>query len=313
MKRSVGFVVYPGFQMLDLSGPAAALETGGRWDSSCDYEVSLLSPNGGMVKSSGGIQVETLKIAQAPALHTVIACGGVGALHCNEDAKIIRFLRDHHQAGTRMASVCTGAFLLAAAGLLKGCRATTHWRYAAQFQRTYPDVLLQSDSIWVQDQGIWTSAGVTAGIDLTLALIAQDNDEDTSRLIARELVVYHRRPGGQTQFSAMLDLVSPTGKFAGLLDWARLHLDQTLSVDELADHVAMSPRHFSRAFTEETGQTPAKAVEQLRLEVARELIEGKAGSVESVARQVGFRSADRMRRAFVRSFGVPPKSIRQTS
>jgi len=209
--------------------------------------------------------------------------------------------------------VCSGAFVLAAAGLLDGRRATTHWARAAEFARTYPCVKVEPDRIFIRDGDIWTSAGITAGIDLALALVAEDLGEAAAKRAAQQLVVYHRRPGGQSQFSALLETDRADGRFSPVLSWARERLGERLSVERLADRAAMSPRHFARAFTAETGMTPAKAVERLRLEAARERVESGAEPIEGVATHTGFGDPERMRRAFLRAFGQPPQALRRTA
>ena len=211
----------------------------------------------------------------------------------------------------RVCSVCSGAYILAQAGVLDGKRATTHWGRTPDFQTRYPAVKLEPDCIYTHDGKVWTSAGITAGIDLALALIADDLGEEVSRRAAQELVVYHRRPGGQSQFSALLDIERVEGRFTPLLAWMRERLDEELSVEALASQAAMSPRNFSRAFLAETGITPAKAVERLRLESARERVEHSAEPIDVVARRVGFGDPERMRRAFVRAFGQPPQALRR--
>ena len=213
----------------------------------------------------------------------------------------------------RTASVCSGAFVLAAAGLLDGRRATTHWARAEEFARAYPRVRVEPDRIFIRDGALWTSAGVTAGIDLALALVADDLGEPAAKRAAQQLVVYHRRPGGQSQFSALLEADRPGSRFSPVLAWARERLDERLSVERLADRAAMSPRHFARAFAAETGMTPAKAVERLRLEASRERIEGGSEPIEQVAAHTGFGDPERMRRAFIRAFGQPPQALRRTA
>ena len=202
-------------------------------------------------------------------------------------------------------------YILAQAGLLDGKRATTHWSRTKDIQRRYPAIKLEPDKIFVQDGMIWSSAGITAGIDLSLALIGADEGEAIARRVAQQLVVYHRRPGGQSQFSALIDLRAK--RFDALLVWAREHLAENLSVEQLADHVAMSPRNFARLFTAETGVTPAKAVERLRVEAARALLDSQPLQVEDVALETGFGDPERMRRAFIRAFGQPPQALRRTA
>jgi transcriptional regulator GlxA family with amidase domain len=225
----------------------------------------------------------------------------------------VAYVRAAAHRARRVASVCTGAFVLAAAGLLDGRRATTHWARAAEFARAYPRVNVEPDRIFIRDGDLWTSAGITAGIDLALALAADDLGEAAAKRAAQQLVVYHRRPGGQSQFSALLEADRPSGRFSPLLAWARERLGEPLPVERLADRAAMSPRHFARAFTAETGMTPAKAVERLRLEAARERVESGAEPIEGVAAHTGFGDPERMRRAFLRAFGQPPQALRRSA
>ena len=211
----------------------------------------------------------------------------------------------------RIASVCTGAFLLAEAGLLDGRRATTHWARAADLQRCYPAVTVDADRIFITDGPIWSSAGITAGIDLALALIETDHGTHLARAVAQELVVYHRRPGGQSQFSA-LSLMEPTSdRMRIALTYAREHLAEPLTLERLAEAAKLSPRQFGRAFRRETGETPAKAVERLRAEAARLRLEDGSEPVERVAQAVGFDDPERMRRAFLKLYGKPPQEIRR--
>jgi transcriptional regulator GlxA family with amidase domain len=227
------------------------------------------------------------------------------------DERVQAFVRAAVKSARRVASVCSGAYVLAQAGILDGKRCTTHWGRTPDFQKRYPSACLEPDRIYTRDGKIWTSAGITAGIDLALALIADDLGEEVARRSAQELVVYHRRPGGQSQFSALLDIERTEGRFTNLLGWARERLDEALTVEDLAAYANMSPRNFARAFTAETGVTPAKAVERLRLEAARERVEHSADPIEGVARDVGFGDPERMRRAFVRAFGQPPQALRR--
>jgi transcriptional regulator GlxA family with amidase domain len=227
------------------------------------------------------------------------------------DPAVLELVRDAAKVCRRVCSVCSGAFILAAAGVLDGKKATTHWRGPPYFQKQFPQVKLEPDRIYTRDGKIWTSAGITAGIDLALALIADDLGEEVARRSAQELVVYHRRPGGQSQFSALLDIERTEGRFTPLLAWMRERLEEPLNVEMLAEHCNMSPRNFARAFAAETGITPAKAVERLRLEAARERVEHSADSIDSIAESSGFGDPERMRRAFVRAFGQPPQALRR--
>jgi transcriptional regulator GlxA family with amidase domain len=215
--------------------------------------------------------------------------------------------------GVRLASVCSGAYILAEAGLLDGRRATTHWRRTRHFLSAYPKVKLEPDRIFVRDSNIWSSAGITAGIDLALAMVTEDFGEVIAHKTARQLVLYHRRSGGQSQFSSLLELKAPEGRFGALLTWAREHLDTPLTVEDLAEQAGMSSRHFTRAFIAETGTTPSKAIERLRIEVARQRVQSSSEAIERVAEATGFRDPERMRRAFIRAFGQPPQSLRRAA
>jgi transcriptional regulator GlxA family with amidase domain len=227
--------------------------------------------------------------------------------------KTLSFVRTMARRGVRVASVCSGAYILAAAGLLDGRRATTHWRRTRHFLTAYPKVKLEADRIFVRDGNIWSSAGITAGIDLALAMVAEDLGDEIAQNTARALVLYHRRSGGQSQFSSLLELKAPSGRFAPLLSWAREHLDAPLTVEDLAERAGMSSRHFTRAFIAETGTTPSKAVERLRIEVARHFVQSSGEAIERVAQLTGFRDPERMRRAFIRAFGQPPQSLRRAA
>jgi transcriptional regulator GlxA family with amidase domain len=211
----------------------------------------------------------------------------------------------------RVASVCSGTFLLAEAGLLDGRRATTHWEYANRLQRSYPSVRVELDQIYLQDGHLWTSGGVTAGIDLSLAMIEEDLGPPAAQRAARVLVVYHRRVGGQSQFSEMLQMEPDTDRMRRALNFAREHLHEELSVERLAEAAHLSTRQFTRLFVRETGETPAKAVERLRTEAAHTQVTESTASIEIIARQVGFTTAERMRRAFIRLYGQPPQAVRR--
>jgi transcriptional regulator GlxA family with amidase domain len=226
---------------------------------------------------------------------------------------VIKFLRQALQRSRRIASTCTGAFVLAEAGLLDGRRATTHWHRARELQARFPKVRVEEDRIFIIDGPVWTSAGMTAGIDLALAMIEKDFGADVARAVARQLVVYHRRAGGQSQFSALLELQPKSDRIQRALAYAKRNLATPLTVRQLAEAAHLSPRQFSRAFHAETGQSPAKAVENLRLEAARLMMEQSRHPIEVIARQTGFADRDRMRRAFLRAFGQPPQVIRRNA
>lgn len=311
MRRSIAFLIFPGFQLLDAAGPISAFEIADA-HAPGTYGLRVIAPTAGRVPSSAGVVLD----AGAPrsrGIDTLVVAGGDGTREALADERLLRFLRRAAPRVRRMTSVCSGSLLLAKAGLLDGRRATTHWSRAADMKRHFPAVRVEPDSIWVRDGHFWTSAGITAGIDLALALIADDLGAGVARAVARQLVVYVRRPGGQTQHSRLLELEAPDERFLDLHAWARQRLDTTLTVDVLAARMKMSPRSFARAYVETTGITPAKAVELLRLEAARALLESGERSLADIAERTGFGNIDRMRRSFLRRFGAPPSVLRRTS
>lgn len=308
--RDIAFLVFPGFQILDLSGPLAAFDTARRISTGIPYRCHVVSLTGGGIVSSSGLEVVTRKI-RSSAYDTLIVSGGGTSVDLHDLSAISAHLGKAAAKDTRrIASVCTGAFLLAAAGLLEGRRATTHWKYAKQLQREFPDIKVEPDRIFTKDRGIWTSAGVTAGIDLALAMIDDDLGSAISHGVAQMLVVYHRRPGGQSQFSAIADMQPESDRIREVLTYMREHLHESLSTEQLASVACISPRQFGRAFLAETGETPAKAVERLRVEVARQRVERSAEPIEVIAHAF-FKDPERMRRAFIRVLGHPPQSIRR--
>lgn len=304
----VTILVYEGFQILDATGPAAAFEIAGHFGA--PYSVRLASLEGGRVTSSSGIAVETVPLAEALQCELLLVPGADKPLRAARQPGLLAAIAEAARSGRRVASVCSGAFILGAAGLLEGRRAATHWAAVADLKRRHPGTAVDAESIFVEDRGVWTSAGVAAGIDLALAIIGRDHGDEISRKVAQKMVVYHRRPGTQSQHSALLEMVTPDNRFAPLLAWARGRLAEPLSVEMLAEKAALSVRQFTRAFTEATGVSPAKAIERLRVEAARAAIEAGAASLEEVARCTGFGSGDRMRRAFVRLTGQPPMVVR---
>ena len=312
MTRAVGFLIFPGFQLLDAAGPIAAFEIAGLYGQGA-YQLHILAREAGRVASSSGAAMEATAIAEAPALDTLVVAGGMGTRDPETVAAMAEVVRAAAPSTRRVTSVCSGAFILAEAGLLDGRRATTHWSRTTGFAQRYPGVKLEPDRIYVKDGPVWSSAGITAGIDLSLALIAEDLGEDIARRTAQQLVVYHRRPGGQSQFSALLEMDRPEGRFGGLMSWIRERLHEPLGVERLADRAAMSPRNFARAFAAETGVTPARAVERLRVEAARERIEAGPEPIEIIAQAAGFGEPERMRRAFLRAFGQPPQALRRSA
>lgn len=308
MKR-VGLVVFPGFQILDLVA-ISVFEVANATAPVPAYKVQLLSEHGGPVLSSSGVPVETGRFSKAK-FDTVLVTGWLSPLPSS--LGLLNYVRSAGATARRIGSICTGAFILAEAGLLDGRRATTHWAFARNMQAQFPKVKMQEDKIYAVDGAVWTSAGMTSCIDLCLAMVEDDLGANVVRDVARKMVVYHRRTGGQSQFSALLELQPKSDRIQDALAFARKNLKNELSVEILADAARLSPRQFSRAFRAETGQSPAKAVETLRVEAARTLMEEAEHPVEVIARETGFSDPERMRRAFLRAFGQPPQAIKRAA
>jgi transcriptional regulator GlxA family with amidase domain len=309
--RDIALVVFPGFQLLDAAGPIAAFEIAERYAPEA-YGLEILAAQPGATPSSSGVAFEAEALHDGP-FDTIMIAGGDGTRSLPDLAEIVGWLRRVAPTARRLTSVCSGAYLLAEAGLLDGRRATTHWARSDDFARRYAQVQLEPDRIYVRDGHVWTSAGITAGIDLALALVEEDLGAEVARRTAQQLVVHQRRPGGQSQFSGLVELGGVEGRFGDLMDWMRGRLAEPLSVERLAAQCAMSPRNFARAFAAETGTTPAKAVERLRLDAARACVEGGREPIDRVAEKVGFGDPERMRRAFVRAFGQPPQALRRAA
>ena len=306
---SIGVVLFPGFQAMNLA-PLTAFEIANLVVGHDLYAVTFLSEAGGPIRTSIGMVVDTEPFA-GRCFDTVIV---VGSIQVGPSAPgLIAQLRETAATARRLAATCTGAFLLAEAGLLDGKRAATHWAHARDLQRLHPSIQVDDDRIFVSDGNVWTSAGMTAGIDLALALVEDDLGPEMAKGIAKNLVVYHRRTGGQSQFSALLELQPRSDRVQTVLAYARGNLQNALSVEELAEAARLSPRQFSRVFREETGQSPAKAVENLRLDAARTMLEDGRHSLDAVARETGFTDRERMRRAFLRAFGQPPQVIKRNA
>jgi len=307
--KQLALVAFPGFQILDLAA-ACVFEVANLIAAGKEYEISLLSEKGGRVPSSSGIEVETRPFGD-PAFDTVIVLGDIALATPSES--LVNFVAAAAGASRRICSICTGAFVLAAAGVLEGRRATTHWAHGRELQRRYPAIKIEEDRIFIEDGNVWTSAGMSAGIDLSLALVEADLGFEVAKKVAQKMVVYHRRAGGQSQFSAMLELESKSDRIRLALDYAKRNLRKTLSVSELAEVAHLSARQFSRAFRAETGQSPARAVESLRVEAAKSLVEESRHAIELVARETGFADSERMRRAFIRRLGHPPQTFRRVA
>jgi transcriptional regulator GlxA family with amidase domain len=314
VRRRVGFLGYEGMEALDLVGPAevfAKVQVGG----APAYEVLVFGVGDREVRTETGLTLgPRVPLAEAArGLDTLVVPGGRGLRAPGTLAAASAWLAAQAGRVRRIASVCTGVYGLAEAGLLDGRRATTHWQFARDVAARFPRVRLEPDALYVQDGPFYTSAGITAGIDLALALVEEDHGPRCALAVARELVVYLKRPGGQAQYSEPLRFQEQgAGRFADLTTWMVVGLAGDLSVEALARRACLSPRQFARAFREHFGETPAAYVERLRLEEARRRLEEGEAAVEQVALAVGFRSADVFRRAFERSFGVSPSTYRHT-
>ena len=303
-QRRVVFVAVPPIQILDLTAPFEVFARCG------GYRVELRSASGARaIVSSCGLAIAGAKSYRSlrGPIDTLVLPGGDGAEDIRCDRNFLNWLRAAPRRVRRICSVCTGAFLLAAAGLLDGRRAVTHWGWCARLERDFPKVKVERDPIFIRDGRIYTSAGVTAGLDLALALVEEDHGSRRALEIARDLVMFLRRSGGQAQFSSLLAAqASERRPIQELQNWMVEHLAENLSVDVMAARCRMSPRHFARVFTAEQGITPARFVEQTRVEAARVLLESTDFALKEVASESGFRSADSMRRSFLRVLGVAP-------
>jgi transcriptional regulator GlxA family with amidase domain len=307
--RHIGFAVSTN---CSLMGPAAApaFEVANIALGQPVYALHFLSESGGAVLTSAGAKIQTERFDDR-TLDTLIVCGGLFVEPSTP--AFIGLLQNAAARYRRVASICIGAFPLAEAGVLNGRCATTHWLYAEELRTRFPKVTVEMDRIFVQDGPVWSSAGMTAGIDLAVALVEADLGLELARSVAKKLVMYHRRVGGQSQFSTLLELEPKSDRIQTVLTYAKRNLRKTLSVEELAKVANLSPRQFSRLFRTETGRSPAKAIEGLRAEEARIMIEGGEHSIDEVAEHTGFRDRDRMRRAFRRSFGQPPQFLKRNA
>ena len=307
--QRIGFIVFPGFQAMSFAA-ASVFEFANITAGEPFYDMHTLSETGGPIPSSIGMVIET-KAFSRTVFDTIIVGGGTGIVPTTPG--VLGFVRKSLKTARRTASICTGAFVLAEAGILDGRRATTHWAYAPELQKRFPNVRVEADRIFIVDGPVWSSAGMTAGIDLALAMVEKDLSAEVARSVAQKLVVYHRRAGGQSQHSALLELAPKSDRIQSALAYAKRNLHTELSVERLADAANLSPRQFSRAFRAETGQSPAKAVENLRVEAARLMMEQSRHPIDVVARESGFTDRRRMRQAFLRAFGQPPQAIRRNA
>jgi transcriptional regulator GlxA family with amidase domain len=313
--RSIEVLAYPSVQMLDVAGPLQVFATANDMVSdsggAAPYELRVVAKGGGSIATSSGLglSVHPLPSARRP-VDTLLIAGGPGIAAAAADKALVDWTRRRGRQARRVASVCTGAFLLAATGLLDGRRAATHWSVCAELARRYPRIKVEPDPIFVADGPVWTSAGVTAGIDLALALVEQDLGREIALAVARYLVVFLKRPGGQAQFSAALSLQAAEDRFGALHDWIAAHLASDLSLPALATRAGMSERSFSRHYLEATGRTPARAVEAMRAEAARQMLSDSRLPVKRIAVRCGFGSEETMRRSFQRLLAVSPQDYR---
>jgi transcriptional regulator GlxA family with amidase domain len=314
--RRIDFLAFPDVQLLDVTGPFQVFASANRLAEEAGqpvpYQLQAVSAEPGAIVSSSGLALvaQALPPADLP-LDTLVIAGGVGVQRARTDADLVDWVRARAGVSRRIASVCTGAFLLAATGLLDGRRATTHWSRCAELAASFPAVRVEDDPIYVNDGAIWTSAGVTAGIDLALALVEADLGRSVALSVARDLVVFAKRPGGQAQFSAGLTLAGSDATFDGLHDWMKRNLRGDLAVPALAEQAGMSERSFVRHYRQVTGTTPARAVERVRVEAARQALGETGLPVKRIARDCGFGSDESMRRSFIRILAVPPHAYRE--
>lgn len=313
--QTIGLLIYPQMQALDVTGPmdvfAAANQCVGA--ARAPYRLCTVGLRPDPVVCESGLQLlPQFTLDTAPALDLVVIPGGRGSRTVDADAVLLDWIRARAAAARRVVSICTGLYVFAATGLLDGCRVTTHWQYAADVRQRYPRLRMDADQLFVREGKYYTSGGLTAGLDLALALVEEDLGADVALAVARELVMYMKRPGNQAQFSAPLDAQTrASGRMSALVTWLLEHLDQDLSVERLADRMAMSERNFRRVFVATFEATPAQYIERLRLERACVLLTTGTLAVDRIAAEVGFASADSFRRAFRACYRTSPKDYRE--
>ncbi len=306
----IAFIVYPQIKLLDLAGPLQAFTDALDDSGAVVYKTVILSLNGSLVTSDTPVSVSTDPIAEWKdrQIDTLIIVGGTGARIASQNTDLLAAINQLASRSKRVGAICSGAFVLAACGLLSGRRAVTHWESCEELSTVYPDIRVEPEPIFINDKNVWTSAGVTAGLDMALAMISDDLGRSAALNLARSLVTYLVRPGGQSQFSEALkvQIADGSGRFDSLHQWMRNNLDQDLSVSSLANQALMSARNFARLYASETHQTPAKAVEAMRVEAARNLLERGQLPMKVIAKQCGFGNEEGMRRSFVRLIKVTP-------
>ena len=316
--RKVVFLAFPDVQSLDVTGPVEVFSVASRllaFEASSDpgYEIEVAAPGRRPFRTSSGLELRPHRgVSRVPSsIDTLVVAGGIGAEAASRDEELVGWVRRTAARARRVTSVCTGALVLGEAGLLDGRRATTHWAWTPQLADRFPGARVEADPIFVRDGSVWTSAGATAGMDLALALVEEDLGHRRALEVARWLVLFMRRPGGQKQFSAQLELqAADRPRVRELLAWIPDHVREDLSVEALARRTCMSPRNFARVFTKEVGISPARFVERTRVEAARRRLEESDESVERIASSCGFGTAETMRRAFLRQIEVNPNDYR---
>lgn len=317
--RRVVFVIYPGVTLLDVTGPVQAFSSANNTEVANGqyiYEVVIASPEGGPVVTDCLVDLGSVSLDQAAAhpIDTLVVAGGSGVFDALEQLGLVDWIKTQSSDCRRVASTCMGSFLTAAAGLLDGQSVTTHWRQVEELQRRFPKIDVKRDPLFVRNGDMWSSAGVTAGIDLALAMIEEDMGHEAAMQVAQALVVFFKRPGGQSQFSDILNIqaAETEGLFADLHAWIAGHLQSELSVPKLAERLAMSPRSFSRKYKEKIGITPAKTVEMMRVDAAKHALARSALPLAKIAFNTGFLDEQRLRRAFQRHVGISPIAYRET-
>jgi transcriptional regulator GlxA family with amidase domain len=316
MTRRIVFVAYPDFQALDLTGPLEVFALANRFSASgqAEYRTEVVSPDGRAARATSGVEIaadRAITACRGP-IDTLVVGGGLGVTDAANDEDLVTWIRSASRRSRRVASVCTGAFLLAQAGLLEGRRATTHWSMCAELAQAFPAIIVDPDPIFVRDGNVWTSAGITAGMDLALALVEEDLGPERARHIARHLVLFVQRPGGQAQFSTQLAAQRPERTaLARVESWVADNLGDDLSVSALAATACMSVRNFSRQFAREFGVTPASYVEAIRVEAARRLLETTHRGLDDIAGVCGFGTVETMHRSFKRTVKVTPGEYRR--
>lgn len=315
--RRVVILIYPGVTLLDVAGPAQTFWSANNVEENEDkagYEVVLASLHGGAVMTDSGIEMNTVCLSEVSrkVIDTMVVAGGNGVFEALEERQLVEWIADQSHKCRRTASTCMGSFLVAEAGLLDGQPVTTHWRHIPELQKRYPNIRVQKEPLFIRNGNIWSSAGVTAGIDLALAMVEEDLGHDAAMQVAQSLVVFFKRPGGQPQFSNVLmaQKQDDDGMFSELHAWIIGNLQSDLSVVNLAKRVAMSPRTFSRSYKKITGCTPAKSVELMRVDVAKRHLERGIEALGAIAYKSGFNDEQGLRRAFRRHVGISPSDYR---